>query len=1243
MTPLRWTALAVGVLFIALGGTVMWVLNSESGARQVAGIATDVLAGKLTIGEVRGTLVGPLTINEARYQDPEIGVDVRVKSVTVDVALAELLSRRVHVLALDIGGVDVALSEPTKPKPDEPSQFSLQPPIDVVLDRLTLNGARITNNGEELLVARRLDAAGRWTSDGIAIQHFDLDAEQGNVHLTGEVNAEDAYVGKAVGRFKWRLADTDFAGAVQLDSDSRQAKLNLKLSAPFTAVADAVVAQEKTAAWQLDLRVPEFDPRDSVLPDGSIESLALTLKGHGDRETADVRADISINGQQAHVDPLRVAWRDQVLTIEALTVHDPKRTGQLNASGSVRFDTPPFHADLKVNWRNVELPPEWVGQPLSTRGDLVVKGNNETFDARGDLVVGPKGRPANITLAANGTPEQVKVERFEIVQKDGNLLANGIVNLQPQISWKLSAEARRFDPGALLAGWSGRLGFKIQSDGRIEAAGPSATLLLDELSGTLRGRQLSGKADLKLSPNKVVAGEARLRSGASSVHLTGEAGEALDVSVHLDIASLDDWLPDSQGRLSGDFDVVGRWPEVTVKGGARGSALGLADSSVQSVDLEFDINNPLQPSGTARLDASALVAAGFDFHSLSIDAKGSEADHTISLNATSDQLNADVRVQGTRKDLSWTGTIQALSLSAPTVANVALQSPAQVSITPDTFSISESCLAGENISLCVSAQRLQTGELSGRYAIQNFPLPLIVALTKPDLPYRVAGSIEGKGELRRTPEGAVFGQAEIGSASGRISQSENVNDELLSYQNLRITATLAGETAKASAAASLSNEGRLTAEASLSGLTSASPMIDGTAQISVADLSIVEVFAPQLANVSGRAEARIAVSGPLADPKITGQMDLRDLATEVPEVGLQLKNGTVTAQLTDDMAMSVKGAITSGDGQLTFDGGGPDIDAVQINIQGKEFLAVNIPGARVIVTPDLKFARSSERMDLTGKVFVPRADIDLTKLPQANEAVKASPDVVVIEDEVANSESAKSVPLHANLTVELGEHVKLVGFGLNAMLTGLLTVRENPGETTVGSGEIRVTGTYKAYGQDLTIERGRLSFAGTALDDPIIDLVAVRKLQTVTPKLSVTGTASRPVLNVSADPQMSQTQALSYLVTGKPIDQVGQGEGDIVQSAAQSLGGAAGNLLSKSLGKRLGVDEIGVENSDEIGGSAFTVGQYLSPRLYLSYGVGLFEPGEVVKLRYDLSEKISVEASQGPKDQRAGINYRVEK
>jgi translocation and assembly module TamB len=125
---------------------------------------------------------------------------------------------------------------------------------------------------------------------------------------------------------------------------------------------------------------------------------------------------------------------------------------------------------------------------------------------------------------------------------------------------------------------------------------------------------------------------------------------------------------------------------------------------------------------------------------------------------------------------------------------------------------------------------------------------------------------------------------------------------------------------------------------------------------------------------------------------------------------------------------------------------------------------------------------------------------------------------------------------------------------------------------------------------------------------------------------------------------MEQSDALSYLITGKPLSQVKGGEGSMVGAAAQALGSATGNLLAKSIGSRLGVDDIGVSSSDALNGSsAFTVGKYLSPRLYISYGVGLFDPGEVITLRYHFNARWNFEAQSATDFNRASLNYRIER
>ncbi|WP_426287081.1 translocation/assembly module TamB domain-containing protein [Luteibacter sp. E-22] len=63
-----------------------------------------------------------------------------------------------------------------------------------------------------------------------------------------------------------------------------------------------------------------------------------------------------------------------------------------------------------------------------------------------------------------------------------------------------------------------------------------------------------------------------------------------------------------------------------------------------------------------------------------------------------------------------------------------------------------------------------------------------------------------------------------------------------------------------------------------------------------------------------------------------------------------------------------------------------------------------------------------------------------------------------------------------------------------------------------------------------------------------------------------------------------------------------------------------------------------------LGGTpALAVGKYLSPRRYLIYGVGLFDPGQVITLRYLFSRKWNFEAQNAADFSRASFNYRFER
>ena len=517
------------------------------------------------------------------------------------------------------------------------------------------------------------------------------------------------------------------------------------------------------------------------------------------------------------------------------------------------------------------------------------------------------------------------------------------------------------------------------------------------------------------------------------------------------------------------------------------------------------------------------------------------------------------------------------------------------------------------------------------------------------MPLAFDGTINGRGDVSSTAEGVFSGRADVRSARMQISrQMEATSDQpevLLTIADLSLVADMSGPDANARLNAKLNDTGSLQGQVALRGLAEPVTNVEGNIAASLPSLRVIEMFAPQVANVQGRADLRASARGTLDDPQIDGEFRASDLAMDVPEFGLKLKNGMLSVTPESKESFKIAGGIASGPGKVEFKGNATTAGTVQIALSGKQFQAADIPSAQVIIDPDLKFERVPERMLVSGSVNIPSATVDLQKLPKKERTQNASPDVVVVDARTQEEAQVEAMPLYADVRVTLGEKVALVGYGLDAKVGGQLTVKEQPGSPTTGSGEVRVEGTYKAYGQDLTIRQGQLLFAGTPIDNPRLNIVAVREVDEVTAGLRVTGSAQNPQLVVFSDPAMGQSDALAYLVTGKPLSEVGSGEGDgdALQSAARSLGTATGGLLAKKIGSRLGVDELGIKDSEALGGAALTIGHYLSPRLYLSYGVGVFEPGEVITLRYKLSKELALEALNSSKDSRAGIEYRMER
>jgi translocation and assembly module TamB len=1189
----------VGVALLVTIGLTTWIVNTQSGARWAFNRVSSVLDGALGARQIDGALAGPLTLSGLRYRDPEGAIDLSAERVRVDIDVMSLFRAVAHVQSLELAGLVVKLG-PTKKAEAEPESqpFSLDPPLDVLIDRFELTNASVQRESEELA---RVDAASLialWThARGLEVRRLDVRSPDGNAHFRASVRGRDVYVGDGDGSFRWRVGERTFTGTLVANGTREHATAKIDLSSPVVLTLDLTAQQQKTLPWSLTLTVPSFDPREGLMPDSSLEQLEARLTGSGDLNTATLAGRMTINGEPLELERVHV---------------------------------------LRASDGNVQL-------------DAAIN-------------VGPRERVARIDLDVQGSSQRIELERLDVHQRAGQLAMTGAIDLQPAIAWQVQATARRFNPGEFAAEWPGSLNFNLSSRGQFIEMGPrlrgddaaaanaalEAQVEIKQLNGRLRGREVGGHGQLALSSDKVLAGSLEVTSGHSRVQVRGQKGAALDAVATIDVPRLDDWLADAGGAVQGRIAATGKWPELAIKGHIDASALSFAGSRAEKLDLTFDVAQPQNPHGNVALAATRIATSGLEFETVKLRANGNGTAHTLELDGQGEPLTTHLRLRGSRKgDSGWNGTLDQLTLAIKDIANLALAQPVTIEIAERAARLSEACFTDRDIRLCAAGRTSADGALEATYSLAHVPLALANVVLARSAPLALTGEIDGKGDVRRDAQGRIAGSATITSSQGkvaRLSADGSEAETLLQYADFILATRLDGDAGNGSVDARLDSTGRLQGRLAFSGLGAASTQLQGMVDVNLPSIGVVAAFAPQLANVRGKLDAHAQIAGTLDAPDVNGSVNVNDLATDIPALGLKLRNGrfSVTPRGTDQFVLD--GGIASGDGSLRFTGTASAKGEASIKVNGQRFLAADIPGARVIVEPDLEFARTTTAMTLDGSVAIPTAAIDVQKLPRGGPSTQSSsPDVIVVDAKTQEETRAESIPLRASVRVTLGEAVTLVGFGLDAKVAGQLLVREAPGAPTTGSGEVRVSGTYKAYGQDLKIRQGQLLFAGTPLDNPRLSIVAVREVTPVVAGLRVEGSAQNPQLTVFSEPPMAQSNALAYLVTGKPLSEVGAGEGDAVQSAARSLGTAAGGLLAKNIGRRIGVDELGIKDDAAIGGAALTVGQYLSPRLYLSYGVGLFEPGEVVTLRYKLSESLSLEALNGPRDSRAGVEYRIEK
>jgi translocation and assembly module TamB len=223
------------------------------------------------------------------------------------------------------------------------------------------------------------------------------------------------------------------------------------------------------------------------------------------------------------------------------------------------------------------------------------------------------------------------------------------------------------------------------------------------------------------------------------------------------------------------------------------------------------------------------------------------------------------------------------------------------------------------------------------------------------------------------------------------------------------------------------------------------------------------------------------------------------------------------------------------------------------------------------------------------------------------------------------------------------DQVRVTGFGLDVRPTGSVLAIDAPGLPTLGNGRLDIKdGTYRIYGQDLAVETGSLIFGGGPITNPAVRARATRTAPDgVIAGFLVSGTVAKPEVEVFSEPPMGQSQALSYVMFGKPIESANLSEGQIASTLATTMGVPGTNVLAQGLASELGIEQARVDVGSSLENTSVSLGTHLSPKLYVSAGMDVFQANSSLRLRYILSRMFTLEAETA-RQNRIDFLYTIE-
>ncbi|WP_429019962.1 autotransporter assembly complex protein TamB [Aeromonas allosaccharophila] len=1242
----------MGLVFLLLIGVSLlgfthqgnkWLWQQAKGA--IPSLKGELVAGQLGYG---------WTLEGAGWQD-EL-VDVTVDRAVLDWDLGKLLQGKLWIKSLAVTHpvVKVADSEPAPEEPSEP--FVWRPlPLKIQVDSLKVADLDLAVPGVAVTLGS-LDIGATLNRKGLIVRGPVLD----NLKVT----LDDAAPASAAKSAKQPAANEKQAGAAVARTDKASAKtVNQGKEAPAanTAKAAPVLLPAIHLPFPIQLEgvnATRVQYKQGDLIEG-LDKLLLSATAADDRievrelSLRHAMADLALKGHIQLSDdyPLAVTLDakarkgllDGELQGEQATLALSGSVGKLglalsakgpvaaNLKGSLAALDPDLPFDLALDWKSLGWPFHKPAKDEPSyrldKGSLTAKGKLSGYQfALNTSGKGTDVPPFKLALDGKGDLERLSKIALQLNALKGELKLDGKLAWNKGIEWQGTTLFKGINPAELLPELKGTLAGELESRFVMNEVGHWELKLPKlKVDGKLNQYPLALKGELSGNDKmEWLIPALSLQSGPNQLQAKGSISSAQwKLDANLQAPQLGGIYPGLKGDIKGQVKVSGNQQTPKIDADLASERLYYAGTDLKGISLKGNAVIGAKPAGELSLLVAQLKQGDTKLSQLALNLSGDISQHLLTLTMKGDPVAANLKLGGGVRGDHWRGALSELQLKTP-LRRWDLSSPwaLDLDLPRQRLAMGDLCLGSQGASLCVKGSQISAAQGTLEFALNEFDLKRLRPWLPDNFRWQAMLSADGRASWR--------GNQPTLHAVVRTTPGTFVADGLKTdYQQL----ALALDFERQQAAIRLDFASRQIGNIDTDLLIkepAGRGLLGGQLKFDDLKLNTFAPLIPEVRSLQGIISADARFDGTLAAPLLFGQLNLRDGEVQTHSDMVTLTKLVTRLKIEGNRA-ELDGSMLVGKGPLAL-GGWLSWARMPVSgsltIQGKD-LEAQYPGmGRVRVSPDIAVSLGEETR-ITGQVDIPWARILVKSLPDS--AVAVSDDVTVVYDDLPPAPKPASLPLAMKVAIRLGNDVKLDAMGLKTDVSGGLNIRQDPEKPLAGNGQLVLTnGRFKAYGQNLIIKEGRILFSGP-LDRPFLNIEANRDPDTiegqVTVGVRVTGPASKPEITVYSEPQMAQSEQLSYLLRGKGLQTGGEDGGFNGLLVAGAVSQANG--VVSSIGESLGMSDVSLDTAGSGDNTQVTLSAYLLPGLQFQYGVGVFSPIAEFKLRYEVLPRLYLQAMSG--------------